>query len=403
MNKDLRTFLKSVKEAGPDFYVEVNQPVKPKYESWVIQEKLAREGRFPVIYYPKIEGSKLPAVSNVFGSWKLFGLAVGMDPEKASISDIFHEYRRREEKTIPFKMVSSSEAPVKEVVLKGKDADLGLLPIMHHAALDSGKYITCGQLVCKDPNTGIFNVGMYRIELKGKDRLGVMMLPARHARYIMRRWEDRGKPMEVAVYIGHHPLVAVGAEYSGAMDVCEYDVAGGYLGEPLELVPAETVDISVPAYAEIVIEGFIDPRKKDIDGPFAEWTGYYGERAECFVIQVTGITMRHDAIYHDLTDGCMEHPMLNTIGFTGAVYDAVARVVPSVKNVYLPLSGRGIITAYISIPKRIEGEAKRAALAAINSAVTVKIAVVVDEDINVYNRRGSDVGGSHTSPSRSRY
>lgn len=385
MNRDLRTFLKQTREAGPDFYVEVNQPLKPKYETWVIQEKLGREGRFPVIYFPKIEGSELPVVSNLFGSWGLFGLALGMNPKKSSISEIFHEYRRRKEKTKPFKMVSPSESPVKEVVLKGKDVDLGLLPIIHHALLDSGKYISCGQLVCKDPDTGILNVGIYRMELKGKDRLGVMMIPAQHARYIARRHADLGKLMEVAIYVGHHPAVTAAAEFTGPIEICEYDVAGGYLEEPLEVVKAETVDVPVPAYAEIAIEGVIDTRKTEMDGPFAEWTGYYGEPSECFIIQITGMTMRRDAIYHDLADGCWEHPMLNSIGFTGAVYDAVARVVPSVKDVYLPPSGRGVIIAYISLAKRIEGEGKRAALAAINSAASVKIAVVVDEDIDVYN------------------
>lgn len=385
MNKDLRTFLKQVRAAGPDFYAEVQQPLKPKFETWVIQEKLAREGRFPVIYYPKIDGSALPVVSNLFGSWNLFGLALGMDPKKSSISDIFHEYRRRKEKRKPFRTVSPFEAPVKELILKGKEADLNILPILHHAPLDSGRYISCGQLVCKDPDSGILNVGIYRMELKGKDRLGCMMIPAQHARYILRRYADLGKPMEIAVYVGHHPAVTAGAEFTGPIDVCEYDVAGAYLEEPLELVKAETVDILVPAYAEIVIEGMIDPQKTETDGPFAEWTGYYGEQSECYAIQVSAVTMRRDAIYHDLADGCWEHPMLNSIGFTGAVYDAVARVVPSVKNVYLPPSGRGVITAYISISKRIEGEGKRAGLAAINSAASVKIAVVVDEDIDVYN------------------
>jgi 2,5-furandicarboxylate decarboxylase 1 len=387
MNKDLRTFLKAVKELGSEYYVEVSRPVKPKYETWVLQEKLAREGRFPVIYYPKIEGSKLPVVSNLFGSWKLFGLALGMDPRKSSISDIFHEYRKRKEKRKPFKTVSHSESPVKAKILRGKKVDLNKLPIIHHAVLDSGKYISCGQLVCKDPDTGILNVGIYRMELKGKDRLGCMMIPAQHAKYIARRYADLGNPMEIAVYVGHHPAVTAGAEFTGPIDVCEYDVAGGYLEEPLEVVKGETVDLLVPAHAEIVIEGIIDPCKMDTDGPFAEWTGYYGEQSECYTIRVTAITMRRDAIYHDLADGCWEHPMLNSIGFTGAVYDAVARVVPSVKNVYLPPSGRGVITAYISIAKRIEGEGKRAGLAAINSAASVKIAVVVDEDIDVYNEK----------------
>jgi 2,5-furandicarboxylate decarboxylase 1 len=121
------------------------------------------------------------------------------------------------------------------------------------------------------------------------------------------------------------------------------------------------------------------------DGPYSEWTGYYGPEYKCYLIQVTAITMRKDAIYHDLDPSHWEHNFLCTVGVQSNAYDAVKAVVPTVKSVYLPPSGGGIILCYVSIKKRVPGEAKRAGWAAVNSYQSTNIAVVVDEDIDVYN------------------
>jgi len=386
MSKDLRQFLQVVREAGPDFYVEVKKPLKPVLEPCVIQQKLAKEGRFPVIYCPDIEGSKLPLVTDLFGSYEMLGLALGIDPKNVKRSEIFQQYKRRGADTKPPQMVPASQSPVKQVVLQGKDVDLGILPIVHHAELDSGKYITIGCLICKDPDTGIPNVGVYRQEVKGKDKLGCMMIPGHHANYIARRYAELGKPMEVVISIGHHPAVILGALAAGSPDMNELELMGGLLGEPLRVTQAETVDLPVPADAEIAIEGVIDPRNMSTDGPFAEYTGYYGEgNKPCYVIQVTGITMREDAIYHDLTPGHREHNLSGVLGYESAAYDAVRRVVPTVKAVHCPPSGSCVHVMYVSIKKRIQGEGKWAGIAAHTTTSDLKVVVVVDEDIDVYD------------------
>jgi 2,5-furandicarboxylate decarboxylase 1 len=386
VSKDLRQFLKSAKEAGPDFYLELKRPLRPKLEKDVLQLKLAREGRFPVIYCPEIEGSKLPVVTNLYGSYELLGLALDMEPKKATKADVFAEYRKRKNKTNPVRMVSKSEAPVKQVILSVKDVNLDLLPIIHHAELDSGKYITIGCMICKDPDTGIPNVGIYRHELKGKDKLGCTTNPAHHGAYIARRYAELGRPMEVAIFVGHHPAVTMGAVSRGNLDMNELELMGGFLGEPMRVTHAETVDLPIPADAEIVIEGRINPNHMVTDGPFAEWLGYYGLRANCYLIEVTGITMRGDAIYQDLAPSQREHNLATTLGSTSAIYDAVKQVIPTVKSVFLPFSGRSLMTSYISIAKRVAGEGMRAGLAAVNCCVdATRTAIVVDEDIDVYN------------------
>ena len=154
---------------------------------------------------------------------------------------------------------------------------------------------------------------------------------------------------------------------------------------PSALNVAETVDLPVPAWAEIAIEGIIDPHNMGTDGPYSEWTGYYGEKHDCYLMQVTAITMRQDAIYHDLDPSHREHNLASALGYASVIYDSVKRVVPTVKAVFLPPSGGSLITTYVSISKRIPGEGKRAGLAALTAVGSTAVVVVVDDDVDVYN------------------
>jgi 2,5-furandicarboxylate decarboxylase 1 len=385
MSKDLRQFLKLGKELGPNYYLEVKKPLSSKFEPCIIQEKLAKEGRFPVIYCHQIEGSDLPLVTNLFGSYEMLGLALDIDAEKMGKAEILKEFRRRMTNSMPVRMIPASEASVKDVVLQGDSVDLSLLPIIHHQEGDSGKYIDIGSLICKDPDSGIPNVGVYRHEVKGKDQLSFMTAPTHHAAYITRRYAELGKPLEIVLSIGHHPAMTIGACTFGSLDMNELEVIGGLLEEPLEVTTAETVDLPVPAHAEIAIEGVIDPSNMVTDGPFAEYTAYYGEGMKpSYLIQVTAITMRQDAIYHDLDPAHLEHNIPTALGLESNDYEVVKRAVPTVRNVHLPRTGRGFVS-YISIKKRIQGEGKFAGLAALSARPSVKLVIVVDEDIDIYN------------------
>jgi 2,5-furandicarboxylate decarboxylase 1 len=354
----------------------------------VIQHKLDKTGRNPVIFCPEIEGSKLPLVTNLFGSYELLGAALGMEPGRINKADILHEYRKREADLKPPVEVPSSEAPVKEVVLQGKDADLSLLPIPHHAELDSGKYITIGNLICRDPDTGVLNCGVYRHEVKGPHKLGFMSNPVHHANLIAQQYAQIGKPMEVVIFIGHHPAVTMGSMYNGPKDVNELEVMGGLLGEPIRMTKCETIDLPVPADAEVVIEGVVDPRNMGTDGPFAEFTGYYGEADKrVYLIDVSAITMRGDAIYHDLDAAHQEHNLARVLGMESPIHDAVRKVIPTVKAVHLSESGRSIYRLYVSIKKTSIGQGKLAALAALSPQTHTKTCIVFDDDIDVFDER----------------
>ena len=387
MNKDLRSFIGEARQLGSAFYANVSKEVDPIFEPCVIQQKLAAEGRYPVIRCENVNGSELPLLTNLFGNYDLLGLALGVDPDEPK-SAILQRFIDREANPLPTKTISPANAPVKQRVLLGDDVDLSKLPIVHHAEKDSGKYITVGVLVLRDPDSGILNAGMYRHELQGKNLLGCMFNPAHHAAYIYRRYIELNKRMEAVLFIGHHPAALIGTLCEGPMDLSELEVMGGLLGESLEVVDGETVDIPVPAFAEIAIEGYLDPSNQTKDGPFAEFTGYYGPAKDPVgMMNVTAITMRNDAIYHDLDPAHQEHNLAGALSLESTVYESVKHLCPTVTAVYMPVSGSCRFTVYVSIKKRVPGEGKSAGMAALTANPNIKIAIVVDEDIDIYDEQ----------------
>jgi len=387
MNKDLRSFIGEARQLGSAFYANVSKAVDPIFEPCVIQQKLAAEGRYPVIRCENVNGSELPLLTNLFGNYDLLGLALGVDPDEPK-SAILQRFIDREANPLPTKTISPANAPVKQRVLLGDDVDLSKLPIVHHAEKDSGKYITVGVLVLRDPDSGILNAGMYRHELQGKNLLGCMFNPAHHAAYIYLRYIELNKRMEAVLFIGHHPAALIGTLCEGPMDLSELEVMGGLLGESLEVVDGETVDIPVPAFAEIAIEGYLDPSNQTKDGPFAEFTGYYGPAKDPVgMMNVTAITMRNDAIYHDLDPAHQEHNLAGALSLESTVYESVKHLCPTVTAVYMPVSGSCRFTVYVSIKKRVPGEGKSAGMAALTANPNIKIAIVVDEDIDIYDEQ----------------
>jgi 2,5-furandicarboxylate decarboxylase 1 len=387
MNKDLRTFIGEARQLGPAFYANVSRPVDPVFEPCVIQQKLAAEGRYPIIRYNEIMGSKLPMASNMFGSYELLGLALGVDPGKPK-GEILQRFMEREQNPLPTRTIDAREAPVKQKVMTGNAINLADLPVVHHAEKDSGKYITVGVLVVRDPDSGVLNAGMYRHEIQSKDTLGCMFNPAHHAGYIYRRYKELNKRMEAVLFIGHHPAALIGTLCEGPMDLSELEVMGGLLGEPLEVVDGETVDLPVPAFAEIAIEGYLDPANETADGPFAEFTGFYGPAKDPVgLMHVTAITMRDDAIYHDLDPAHQEHNLAGALSLESTVYESVKHLTPTVTGVYMPVSGSCRFTVYVSIKKRVPGEGKSAGMAALTANPNIKMAIVVDDDIDIYNEQ----------------
>jgi len=240
-------------------------------------------------------------------------------------------------------------------------------------------------LVSRDPETGIRNIGMYRHLVQKKDQVGVHFAETGHGRLLYDKWMGQKKTMPVAITLGHHPLVYMGALSFVSFGVDEYTIMGAYMQKPLRLVKCRTVDLEVPADAEIVIEGFINPDETTTDGPIGEYTTVYGKLRENPYIHITAITMRKHPIYFDCFNGHIDHQLLGGTTRLSSIYRAVRTACPTVQDVYMPPSGTCRFSCYVSIKKRHEGEAQNAICAAIGADPFIKLCICVDDDVDIFN------------------
>jgi len=376
--KDLRYYLEKLHLQEPKEILIVEREVDPKLELSGVLRKLQAENRFPAVIFEKVKGSDMKVISNLVANRK--ALCVAMETSEDKVLDA---YIKREDNSIEPKIVPTG--PVKDIIVKGKNVDLYKLPITHHCEKDSGDFITAGITVVKDPDSGVYNAGIYRMMRLSKDTLGMSYEKHAHIGRVHRKMIKKNKPLECITFIGHHPACILGSQSKVPFGVSEYNVMGGLMEQPLEITQAETVDLLVPAWAEIVIEGIISPDRIEPEGPFGEYTWYYGLERQSPVMEVTAITYRKDAIFHDLFAAHPEHNITGQLGRESVLYKRVKAIVPSVKKVAMPISGLCRFHAYVQIAKEYDGEGKLAALAALASDSFVKLAVIVDEDVDINN------------------
>ncbi len=384
MPKDLRTYLEQLHSKMPDHLKVVEQEVDRKWEVTAIVEKLKREldPTFPGILFTNVKGSKFPLLINLCASYERLALSIDTD-----LKSMVTEYAKREGAGIPPVEVSRDQAPVKEVIWKGDQIDLEQFPIVWHNELDSGYFIDAGPALVRDPDNQQINAGIYRHEVQAKDEVGFMSNPAHHGSYVLRRMRELGKPMEVAIVVGHHPAFLMSAVSKLAGIGGELEACGGLMGEPLEVVPAETLDLLVPARAEIVIEGVLDTSEEAMrqEGPFGEYPRYYTGVGPMPFVKITAITMRENPIYQTVFNAHIEHTCLGALPRMGSMFRRVREAVPSVQMINLPVSGMGRSHVYISLKKARDGEPKLAAFAAFAVDHLVKHVFIVDDDVDVFD------------------
>jgi len=384
MAQDLRTYLETLLSEHPEQLKIVEDEVDPEFEATAIVDKIERDDRypgFPAILFKNIGGSKVPLILNLHGTYERVALSIGSD-----VPGMVDEYSQREGSPIPPTLVSSENAPVHEVVFTGDDIDITQFPFLVHQELDAGKYITSAATISRDPDSGKLNSGIFRHQIQGPKQVGFMTNPAHHTSYILRANRDAGKKMEVALVIGHHPAMLMAAVSKLPGIGGEFDVMGGLLGESVEMVKCKTVDLEVPARAEIVIEGIVDtdPEKVQNEGPFGEYPLYYTRLGPMPWVQITAVTTRKDPIYVDVFNAHREHLVLGALPRMGSMFRRVREVMPTVTALNLPLSGIRSM-AFISMKKKVEGEPKLAACAAFTVDPILKHVFIVDDDIDVFN------------------
>ncbi|MBM4262436.1 MAG: UbiD family decarboxylase [Deltaproteobacteria bacterium] len=389
MAKSLRTFLDDFRRAYPSDVVSISKTVNPlAYDITAIVKKLGALKKFPVLMFEKPlnahgKPTDMKVVMSAENSQKKIQVALGL-PAEMDRAEMARECLRREAARVGPVMVSKDAAPLKEIVRIGEAVDLYELPLLKHHEMDGGPYLDMSS-VAKDRASGVYNCSYHRMEVKDRNHTGFLMT-LQHMWRIFRGYEEAGEECPVATVIGHHPAYQMGACYGGPFEISEYDIIGGYLGEPLRLVPSETWGerLLVPADAEIVIEGALLPGKRMVEGPFGEVNGYLGVQGfqQSAHYEVRAITRRQGALHTSILTPEGDKPWMD-LAREGAYLRRAREAVPGV--VAVCTSGRhALLNVFISMKKMSEGDPGRAA-AAVLTWDWAKNVFVFDEDINVYD------------------
>jgi UbiD family decarboxylase len=370
MQKDMRAFIELI--ASFDRLLTVGREVDPHFEIPAVMKAAEKTGK--AILFKNVKRPGFNIINNFLGDRQMLALLF-----ETSAPEVVTEWLKRVKNPLEPELVGSG--PVKELIKKGKEVDLAALPIVTHCSKDAGPFITAGMVTARDPETGVRNVSINRMQLKGKDKLGIRMMPPQHLGVIHGKSEKLGKNLEIAVAIGNHPFEILSAATSFDFGVDEFTIAGALRQEPLQLVKCETVDLEVPAFAEIVIEGEVLAGVREAEGPFGDFMQFYVPVMNNHVVKVKAITHRRNPIYQTIQASSLEDAHILGLSREGMVYEAVSKVA-DVQAVCLAPT---IFSCMISIRKRFEGEPKKVAAAAFGAYSWLKYCVVVDHDVNVFD------------------
>jgi 4-hydroxy-3-polyprenylbenzoate decarboxylase len=405
MARDLRAFLKQLDQRGQ--LRRIKAMVDPDLEIAEISNRMLQRGGAALLF-ETVKGSPYPVAINVMGTvericWamnmekpeelEILGMKLGMlqqpkPPKKFSQAIEFGKVLFDVVKAKPNRDLFP---PCHQVVIRGEDLDLNQIPMIRPYPDDAGKIITLGLVITKDCETGIPNVGVYRLQLQSKNTMTVHWLSVRGGARHLRKAAERGKKLEVAIALGVDPLIIMAAATPIPVDLSEWLFAGLYGGSGVNLAKCKTVDLEVPADSEFVLEGTITPGELLADGPFGDHMGYYGGVEDSPLIRFHCMTHRNNPVYLTTFSGrppkeeAMMAIALNRI-YTPILRQQVAEIV----DFFLPMEALSYKAAIISIDKAYPGQARRAALAfwsALPQFTYTKFVIVVDKDINIRDPR----------------
>lgn len=366
----LRDFIEVLRDQGE--LLSLSKPFDPKYEISAVISELGKR-KAPAILFQKAKGFQISVIGNLFGTIRRLSLALGIE-EGRLIEDVIP---RLEKRVSP---ILVSEDRTQEVNVPGRKVDLlKVLPVLTHYSKDSGPYITSGISSVRDPETGVTGRGLHRMEVRGKNTLGISLLNPPLADIYAQHKRER-KKMEIATVIGVPPAVFIASIFKVPAGTDKLSVAGGLKGEPVETTMAGTVNVDIPAHGEIVIEGYIDPKDKEEDGILGESSGYYMAFGKSPTIHVTGLRYRKGALYHAVVPWVREVGSLLYLVHGLDLIPKMRSAIPSLRRIHLaPMTfGSHIV---MSIDSENKGEIRRALTLAL-SFTSVKKAVVVDVDVD---------------------
>ena len=393
--QDIREWLDRAE--GINELVQIDKPVDRDEEMSAITYLVAKQSPSPAILFENPKGYEDSPIGarmlwNILGpSSKRIALTIEEPPETPTL-ELIRRLKDKMKDRVPPREVPATEAPVYENTLAGADIDLEQLPIPRHWPMDGGRYAgTADAVFTRDPDSGYLNVGTYRMMLQGKQQAGLYLSPGKDARLHITRYWEKGEPVPVAAAWGIDPLFMLVGSQTFPKNVSEYEFAGGIKGEPIPVVRAQTSDLLLPANAELVVEGVIQPNSVKTEGPFGEFPGYYGRpEAGCPLVDITRVHYRTHPV---LTNAIMaDYPSCEQSGFfavirSARIWDDLDKLgIPGVQGVYAhPAGAGGFGMTVVSLEQRYAGHAAQClALAAQvpGGAYYTKWIIAVDEDID---------------------
>lgn len=315
-------------------------------------------------------------VGNTFGSRTELAESLGLHGAQA----LHERYRMAIAHPQKPEAVDPQGAPVLSV--RQPEVDLNRLPIPKHHEKDSGPYITAAIAIARDPETGVHNWSIHRLQVSGPNRLGALILP-RHLSVMVRKAETHGQDLPIALVIGLAPGLLLASQAITPYGVDEADIAGGLLGVPVRLVQSPKYGIMVPADAEFLLEGRVLAQVREPEGPFGEFPRTYGPRSAKPVVAVDALYHQSSPIYQTILPAGREHVLLGAIPREVAIANAISQVSSNIQDVVLTFAGGCRYHAVISMQPHYPGESKNVVMAAFAGVNEVKRVVVVDPDINI--------------------
>ncbi|BCG22877.1 decarboxylase UbiD [Pseudomonas tohonis] len=374
--QDFHAFIEAYRERFADDVLTIAEPLSSDQDVTALVDALAARGRHPLLICERVGNLGVPVATNLFASRTRIARLFGTTPAK------LHEvFQARANAPIP--PVYLDSGPVLDEVVEGEALDLALLPMLKHFDSDRGPYITNAIIVAQDPVTGVANMSYHRSMRHARQALATSLHSRGHLWRMLQAARERGEELPVAMVVGAHPLFMLAAAARLPYGADERAVAGGLFGAPLELVKTPRYGIGVPAHAEFVLEGAIDPTAYAEEGPFGEFSGYSSDRSTNNVLRVDTLLRRRDAWLVDVVGGrYAEHLTLARLPREAEMSEKLKARFPAVTAVHYPNSGTHF-HCYVALDQSRDGEARQIMLALLGWDPYLKTVIAVDSDIDI--------------------
>ena len=401
--QDLRDFVAQLEKRGE--LKRITQQVDPHLEMTEICDRTLR-GAGPALLFERPTGHTMPVLANLFGTPERVALGMGEEstPARREVGKMLAYLKEPEppsglrdavgklplvKQIMNMQPKSVSRAPCRENVFEGPDVDLGTLPVMTCWPDDAGPLITWPLVVTRGPERTRQNLGIYRQQVIGKNKVIMRWLAQRGGALDFREWKQArpGEPFPIAVALGADPATILGAVTPVPDTLSEYAFAGLLRGAKTEVTAACNGWLQVPARAEIVLEGHIDPEETAEEGPFGDHTGYYNEVDRFPVFTIDRLTHRSNPIYHSTYTGRPpDEPAILGAALNEVFIPLLQRQFPEIIDFYLPPEGCSYRLAIVSIRKQYPGHAKRVLFGVwsfLRQFMYTKFVIVTDDDIDI--------------------